>query len=86
MFGNISQTYAETTAAGSASDNFLSQVMTPMLTAQIGLSYTPPVWTNCHFMTGYVWEEIWQIGRFGFTDANADLLNRGLFLRAELSF
>jgi hypothetical protein len=86
IFGNISQHFSETTAAGAGpvigADGW--QVGPTLLTVQAALSYCPPGWEAWHFEAGYVWEEFWQIGRL--RDANADLSNRGFFLRVQFDF
>jgi hypothetical protein len=85
MFGTVRQAFSETTTtAGFSSDAIHNQVSVPMLTIQAGLSYSPPGWNYSRFWAGYVWEELWQIGRLN--NSNADLLNRGLFLRGEINF
>jgi hypothetical protein len=87
LFGNIRQSFSQTTTGADplfASDTFRHQVSVPMLTLEIGLSYSPPGWNYSRFLAGYVWQEMWQIGRLN--DSNGDLLNRGFFLRAEFNF
>jgi len=91
LFGEMHQTFSEaTTGPGgvlSGSSGLSGQVLVPNLTVQAGISYTVPEWNYCRFLFGYVWEEFWQIGRVnGFLNNNGDLLNRGLFLRAEINF
>jgi hypothetical protein len=90
LFGSIHQSFAETTPGAADAPLFSSaasryQVAVPMLTLQIGLSYSPPGWSQGHFQLGYQWEEFWQIGRLH-DQSNGDLLNRGLFLRAVIDF
>jgi hypothetical protein len=85
MFGDLHQVFSETTGAGTFSSGFRNQVSIPNLTLQAGLSYTMPEWNYSRILLGYVWEEFWQLGRLGFS-GNGDLLNRGLFLRAEFNF
>jgi Legionella pneumophila major outer membrane protein precursor len=88
-FGNLDQTYSETTSSsagplfGRNAVHF--QASSPTLKLEVGLGYSPPDWNHCRFLLGYVWEEYWQIGRF-LTDTSGDLLNRGLFFRAEFNF
>ncbi len=84
LFGEIHQTFAETTAGATFSSSSRFQGDVPNLTVQAGISYTPPDWNYSRFLFGYVWEEFWQIGRI--FNTNGDLLNRGLFLRAEFNF
>jgi hypothetical protein len=59
-------------------------VNVPTLTLQAGLSYAPPGWNQCHFLAGYFWEEYWEVGRLN--SSNANLLNRGWFLRLEINY
>jgi hypothetical protein len=84
VFGEIHQTFSEHTAAGLVSDSVRNQEASPTLAVEVGLSYSPPDWNYSRFQAGYLWEEFWQIGRLG--DSNGHLLNRGLFLRAEINF
>jgi hypothetical protein len=85
MFGELHQTFSQTIAGSTFSSSFRNQVAIPNLTVQAGLSYTLPGWNYSRILLGYVWEEFWQLGRLGFS-GNGDLLNRGLFLRAEFNF
>jgi hypothetical protein len=59
-------------------------VSVPTLAVEAGVSFSPPDWNYSRFQAGYLWEEFWQVGRLG--DSNGHLLNRGLFLRAEINF
>jgi len=91
LFGQMHQTFSETTTGPggvlSGSSGLSNQVDVSNLMVQAGMSYTVPNWNYCRFLFGYVWEEFWQIGRVnGFLNNNGDLLNRGLFLRAEINF
>jgi hypothetical protein len=91
LFGEMHQTFSETTIGPggilSGSSGLSGQVLVPNLTVQAGISYTVPEWNYCRILFGYVWEEFWQIGRVnGLLNNNGDLLNRGLFLRAEINF
>jgi hypothetical protein len=88
IFSNIHQSFTETTtpAAGAvvATNRVGDQVENPMLTIEAGLGYSPPGWNCSRFTLGYIWEELWQVGRLN--NSNGNLLNRGLFFRAEWNF
>jgi hypothetical protein len=94
LFGGIHQTFSETAVSGGAplagTSSARYQVDIPNLAIQAGLSYAPRGWNGSRFLCGYIWEEFWQIGRLNNNPVNSsnsgDLLNRGLFLRAEFKF
>jgi hypothetical protein len=84
LFGEIEQSFLQTTVGGAAGDRFSNQVTAPMLDVQVGVSYTPPAWNYSRVFAGYVWDEWWHIGRLNTSDAN--LLNRGAVFRLEWNF
>jgi hypothetical protein len=89
LVGQISQKFAEqfnfpdgTVARGE--NDFTKTQTVPGLTAQLGLSYTPPRFEYLHFVAGYQFERWWQLGRA--EGSNLELTTQGFFLRSQVDF
>ena len=88
MYGRVHQTFKETfvEAPGATQTRVTNGVGTPLLDAQLGLSYGVPGWNRCRFMLGYQFEMWWQFGRGNNDLSFGTLDDQGVFLRAELNF
>jgi hypothetical protein len=88
MYGRVHQTFKETfvEAPGFTQIRVTNGVGTPMLAAQVGLSYDVPRWNHCRFMIGYQFEMWWQFGRGNNDLSFGTLDDQGVFLRAEFNF
>jgi hypothetical protein len=57
----------------------------PMLTYQLGLSYTPPGWVNwARFGFGYQFEYWWDVGTAG--SSHNDFFGNSIYFRGEINF
>jgi hypothetical protein len=88
LYGRVHQTFKETfvESPGFTEIRVANGVGTPMLTAQVGLSYDVPGWNHSRFMIGYQYEAWWQFGRGDNDLSFGALTDQGLFLRAEINF
>jgi hypothetical protein len=93
MVGRVGQTYSEVLAPtpdgslpvfGQTRINRTAGI--PTLATEVGLSYTVPGWNNSRFLIGYQYETFFDIGRIGETGARAQVVDQGIFLRAEFNF
>jgi hypothetical protein len=90
VFGRIHQSFEEALFIpdqgnfGAASDIRHTQAA-PVVSFQVGLSWVP-CWYRYpgRFTFGYVFEQWWDIGRAG--DSNANLTDQGIFFRGEWMF
>jgi hypothetical protein len=88
MYARAHQTFTETFVEppGFTKIRVTNGVGSPMLAAQVGLSYDVPQWNHARFMIGYQFEEWWQLGRGDNDLSFGQLYDQGLFLRAEFNF
>jgi hypothetical protein len=87
MGGNLSQSFAEslTTPPISAESRFSHAEAVPVLTFDLGLSYTPPgTFSFARLGFGYQFEYWWGIGTSG--SSRGDLLGNGFYFRGEFNF
>jgi hypothetical protein len=57
----------------------------PMLTYQLGFSYTPPGWVNwARFGFGYQFEYWWDVGTAG--NSRTDFFSNSIYFRGEINF
>jgi hypothetical protein len=88
MYGRVHQTFKETFVEPPrfTEQRVTNGVGTPMLAAQVGLTYDVPRWNHARFLIGYQFEEWWQFGRGDNDLSFGPLYDQGLFLRAEFNF
>jgi hypothetical protein len=88
MYGIVHQTFKETfkEAPGSTEISVYNAVGTPLVEAQLGLSWEVPDWNHSRVMIGYQYEMWWQLGRGDNDLSHGTLADQGIFLRAEFNF
>jgi hypothetical protein len=57
-----------------------------VVNAQLGLSWRPSEFPAAQLFLGYQYEYWWHIGRVSGAGTNADLMDQGVVLRAEINF
>jgi Legionella pneumophila major outer membrane protein precursor len=88
LVGNIAQSFSETlqtTPPIGGASVFNSTETVPVLTFDLGLSYTPPGSLNwARFGLGYQFEYWWDVGSSG--NSHGNLLINGIYFRGEFNF
>jgi Legionella pneumophila major outer membrane protein precursor len=88
MGGSISQSFSEsfnTTPPLSGESRFSHGEAVPVLTFDLGISYTPPgTFSFARLGFGYQFEYWWDIGNAG--SSKGDLLGNGFYFRGEFNF
>jgi hypothetical protein len=91
LVGRVNQSFEETvdftsvggTLTGGATTNASTQVV-PVLSFDLGLSYTPYGFHWSRYAIGYEFQQWWSLGQAG--GSHADLTTNGVFFRAEFTF
>jgi len=88
LVGNIAQSFSETlqtTPPIGGASVFNSTETVPVMTFDLGLSYTPPGCLNwARFGLGYQFEYWWDVGNSG--NSHGNLLINGIYFRGEFNF
>jgi hypothetical protein len=88
IWGRVQQSFEEKTTPGGPSgfaQDARSQA-SGVIRAHAGLSWTPPTYKHSRFLVGYQGEWAFQVGRDDITGSTGDLVENGVFFRAEFSF